>query len=272
MNGAPGAGSRFADLTPRVASALALAVAGALAVWLGGWWFRVLVALAVAAMAWELSRMLEPAPPRVAALAGAVAIGLLPALGAGLSPASGVALMILPAAVLLLLPQLTGLRLGHGRSVAIYLGLVCIAGLGLIGLREGFGALWLLWLVLVVIASDVAGYFAGRMIGGPKLWPRVSPKKTWSGTVAGWLLALAVGAAFMPLLGQGAGFLALTLFVCVAGQAGDIAESALKRHVGVKDSSALIPGHGGAMDRFDAMMAAAVAFQLAALAGLVAQG
>jgi phosphatidate cytidylyltransferase len=156
--------------------------------------------------------------------------------------------------------------------VAAYLALAGVAGLGLIALRDGFGALWLLWLVLVVIASDVAGYFAGRLIGGPKLWPQVSPKKTWSGTVAGWLLALAVGAAFMPLLGQGAAFLELTLWVCIAGQAGDIAESALKRHVGVKDSSHLIPGHGGVMDRFDAMLGAAVAFQLAALAGLVPQG
>jgi phosphatidate cytidylyltransferase len=265
-------GGRFADLAPRVASALGLAVAGGLAVWLGGIWFRTLVGLVVAVIAWELARMLAPPPPRGAALAGAAAIGALPVLGAGLSPVSGLALVLLPVAVLLLLPQLAAIRPGHGRPVAGYLALAGVAGLALIALREDFGALWLLWLLLVVIASDVAGYFAGRLIGGPKLWPRVSPKKTWSGTVAGWLLALAVGAAFMPILGQGPGFLALTLFVCIAGQAGDIAESALKRHVGVKDSSALLPGHGGAMDRFDAMLGGAVAFQLAAVAGLVPQG
>ncbi len=272
MNDAASGGSRFADLTPRILSALFLAAVAALAVWLGGAWFRALVGLVVAAMAWELSRMLVPAVPRMAAIAGAALIGALPPLAAGLSPASGLALMLLPATVLLLLPQLAGLRPGHGRPVAGYLALVCVAGLGLIALREEFGVLWLLWLVLVVIASDVAGYFAGRLIGGPKLWPRVSPKKTWSGTLAGWALALGLGVAFMPLLGQGPGLLALTLAVCVAGQAGDIAESALKRHVGIKDSSQLIPGHGGAMDRFDAMLGAAVAFQLAALAGLVAQG
>ena len=144
--------------------------------------------------------------------------------------------------------------------------LILFAGLGLIVLRGDYGALWVLWLVALVVGSDVAGYFAGRIFGGPKLWPRVSPKKTWSGTVAGWAVAVGIALVFMPLLGAGAGLVFASVLITMAGQAGDIAESAIKRHAGVKDSSNLIPGHGGVMDRFDALIAAAVlAFLLAQL-------
>jgi phosphatidate cytidylyltransferase len=116
----------------------------------------------------------------------------------------------------------------------------------------------MMWLVLVVVVTDVVGYFAGRAIGGPKFWPRVSPKKTWSGTVAGWAVAVAVALLFMPLLAAGPGLIVASVLIAMAGQAGDIAQSAIKRHAGVKDSSNLIPGHGGVMDRFDALVAAAL--------------
>jgi phosphatidate cytidylyltransferase len=122
------------------------------------------------------------------------------------------------------------------------------------------GASWLLWLIGVVVATDVAGYFAGKMIGGPKLWPRVSPKKTWSGSSAGWIAAAIVGAFFSEASGLGVGAIVLSVVMSMASQAGDIAESALKRKTGVKDSSALIPGHGGLFDRFDGMLGAAAAF------------
>lgn len=154
---------------------------------------------------------------------------------------------------------------------AAYLALILFAGLGLIALRDSFGWVWVLWLVLLVIGSDVAGYFAGRVLGGPKLWPRVSPKKTWSGTVAGWILAAIIGAAFMPVLNAGSGLVLASILVAMAGQAGDIGESAIKRHAGVKDSSALIPGHGGVMDRFDAMIAAALMMLVLTEAGLIAR-
>jgi phosphatidate cytidylyltransferase len=110
----------------------------------------------------------------------------------------------------------------------------------------------------VVLASDVAGYFAGRVLGGPKFWPHVSPKKTWSGTVAGWVLAALVGWAFMGPLGADAGLIGASVLLAFAGQMGDIAESAIKRRRGVKDSSDLIPGHGGVLDRFDALIAVVV--------------
>jgi phosphatidate cytidylyltransferase len=121
------------------------------------------------------------------------------------------------------------------------------------------GASVILWLVAVVVASDVLGYFAGRMLGGPKFWPSVSPKKTWSGTVAGWIGAALVGAGFVILSGASWVLMPVSALVAFAGQMGDIAESWVKRRAGVKDASQLIPGHGGVLDRFDALIGAVVA-------------
>jgi phosphatidate cytidylyltransferase len=133
-----------------------------------------------------------------------------------------------------------------------------VAGYGLVEFREEAGTTGILWLVTVVVMSDVAGYFAGRMIGGPKFWPKVSPKKTWSGTVAGWIGAVLVGLGFV-LAGMGGwALLVLSPLVAFAGLLGDGAESWIKRRAGVKDSSHLIPGHGGLLDRFDALIGATV--------------
>jgi phosphatidate cytidylyltransferase len=107
------------------------------------------------------------------------------------------------------------------------------------------------------------------LLGGPKLWPRVSPKKTWSGTIAGWICAGLVGLAFAPSLGASWLIAPLSVLIAMAGQAGDIAESAIKRHAGVKDSSNLIPGHGGPMDRFDALIASALMVMVLAETGLL---
>ncbi len=120
----------------------------------------------------------------------------------------------------------------------------------------------MVWLVLVVVASDIMGYFAGRMLGGPKFWPRVSPKKTWSGTVAGWVGAAAVGLVLVVMGHAGPAIVVLSPLVALAGQMGDIVESLLKRRAGVKDASRLIPGHGGVLDRFDALIGAVLAVWL----------
>lgn len=255
----------FSDLRARALSGLAMAVIGIAAVWAGGLAFELLVYVLTGAMVWELTRMLDPAAPsgkaEAAGLSAAVALWVFSAKLSG-----GVLLGVLALSVLLL-----AWRFPKDRGVAAaYLALILFAGLGLILLRNVHGGDWVLWLVLLVIGSDVAGYFAGRIFGGPKLWPRVSPKKTWSGTVAGWAVAVAIGWAFMGVLGAGAGLLVLSVLVAMAGQAGDIAESAIKRHAGVKDSSNLIPGHGGVMDRFDAMIAAALMVLLLTETGLMA--
>ncbi|MGY3615506.1 phosphatidate cytidylyltransferase [Bradyrhizobium sp. USDA 10063] len=120
---------------------------------------------------------------------------------------------------------------------------------------EGFVAL--MFVLLVVWATDIGGYFAGRSIGGPKLWPRVSPKKTWAGALGGFVGSLVVAAGFAAFgLGPVAPLLVLGAVLSVISQFGDLFESAVKRRFGVKDSSHLIPGHGGLMDRLDGFVAA----------------
>lgn len=256
-----GVRERFRDLAPRVVSGGVLALAGLGALLMGGWWFVAIVTLAAALMVWELYRMLAPVPDgRIAA--GLAVIAGAAALAGAVAPNGLVLLLAVVPAIAGVAPTGRNWRDYAGGAVAVML--ACLA---LIHLREELGAVWLLWLVLIVITSDVAGYFAGRLIGGPRLWPRVSPKKTWSGTVAGWLGAVVIGLIFMRVTGAGAMLLPVSVALSIAGQFGDIAESALKRRAGVKDSSALIPGHGGVLDRFDAMLGAALA--LAAIAALL---
>lgn len=243
---------KFQDLLPRLLSALVMAAAGIVAVWLGGWWFLALVSLSVALMIWELHEMLTPAPQRRYGVLLAVVAGVAILLS-GVFP---IALM-LPFA---LLPSVAALGLlRRNRSIfAGYGALIVLAGFGLFHLRDEFGMVWILWLILVVVATDVFGYFAGRVIGGPKFWPRVSPKKTWSGTVAGWVAAAIVGGVFIWITGARIDLIGLSVAMSMAAQLGDVTESALKRRVGVKDASNLIPGHGGLLDRFDGMLGAAV--------------
>jgi phosphatidate cytidylyltransferase len=120
---------------------------------------------------------------------------------------------------------------------------------------NGFAAL--MFVLLVVWATDIGGYFAGRGIGGPKLWPRVSPKKTWAGAFGGFAASLAVAAGFAASgLGKAIPLLLVSAILTVVSQLGDLFESAVKRRFGVKDSSHLIPGHGGLLDRLDGFVAA----------------
>ncbi|HML13817.1 MAG TPA: phosphatidate cytidylyltransferase [Xanthobacteraceae bacterium] len=135
--------------------------------------------------------------------------------------------------------------------------------------RLGFVAM--IFLFAVVWATDVAAYFAGRLVGGPKLWPAISPKKTWSGAVGGSAAGTAAGLAVAVVGGIEpiAPLLAVGFLLSVIAQFGDLFESSLKRRFGVKDASHVIPGHGGVMDRLDGLLAAALA---AALIGLARGG
>ena len=253
------------DLKPRILSAAVMVAAGLFAILAGGIWFQMLVALAAGLMLWEIWSMVEPdwqVPGVVAALA---ATAVLPAMMA-LPTASALILLLAIPAVLAALGPRAPERVGG------YIAMVLVGSAMLLDLRAGQnGLVWVLWLILVVIASDVAGYFAGRHFGGPRFWPRISPKKTWSGTVAGWLAAALVGAIFVGLTGRGAALIPISILVAFAGQMGDIAQSALKRWAEVKDSSDLIPGHGGVYDRFDALLGASLAVILLDLLGLLAR-
>ncbi len=133
---------------------------------------------------------------------------------------------------------------------------------------KGFAAL--MFVLLIVWVTDSGGYFAGRGIGGPKLWPRVSPKKTWAGAIGGFAASLAVAGGFAAFgLGKMGPLLLLSAALSVVSQFGDLFESAVKRRFGVKDSSHIIPGHGGLMDRLDGFVAAVV---VAALFGFLRGG
>ncbi|MCA6114114.1 phosphatidate cytidylyltransferase [Bradyrhizobium sp. WSM 1738] len=134
--------------------------------------------------------------------------------------------------------------------------------------ENGFAAL--MFVLLIVWVTDSGGYFAGRGIGGPKLWPRVSPKKTWAGAIGGFAASLAVAGGFAAFdLGRAGPLLLLSAVLSVVSQLGDLLESAVKRRFGVKDSSHIIPGHGGLMDRLDGFVAAVV---VAALLGFLRGG
>ncbi|MCK0166539.1 phosphatidate cytidylyltransferase [Jannaschia sp. S6380] len=246
----PKVAGRFQDLAPRLGTAIFLLVIGGVAIVGGGLWFVALISVCVGLMLWELATMLRCGPKRAKLMAGVGAVALFLAnilpIGFGLP--------------LLMLVPMTGIAfIRNDRRIMVgFSAAIVLAGLSLTQHLTQFGLIWMLWLIAVVVMSDVAGYFAGRMLGGPKFWPRVSPKKTWSGTIAGWIGAALVG--WIWVIWQDAGWETVGVSVALAmmAQMGDIAESAVKRKVGVKDSSNLLPGHGGLFDRFDAMLGAAL--------------
>jgi phosphatidate cytidylyltransferase len=239
----------FADLATRMATGAVLAVVGLAAVWAGGWWFSGLVVVIVATLVWELVRMLGGGGKRALGLGGLAAVAIL---AAKLLP-PGIALPVLLAVAI----SGIGLLERNRTLFVVMTTVILLAGFGLILHRDEFGLTWMLWLVLLVAATDTLGYFAGRVLGGPKFWPAVSPKKTWSGTIAGWVGAGLIGWAFMSLTGTGVELIGISVALSMASQMGDIAESAVKRRMGVKDSSNLLPGHGGVYDRFDGLLGAA---------------
>lgn len=162
-----------------------------------------------------------------------------------------------------------GMRGRWGAEGILYSGLALLA---LIAARVGAGGLdFVVFLLVVVWATDIFAYFVGRFVGGPKLWRRVSPNKTWSGALGGLFFAVVLGTLSAFLFGNVnlVGWAATALVLSMISQAGDLMESAMKRRFDVKDSSKLIPGHGGIMDRIDGLVAAAIA---ATAMGLAAGG
>ncbi|WP_294611589.1 phosphatidate cytidylyltransferase [uncultured Roseovarius sp.] len=240
--------ARWSDLAPRAISGVAMAAVGIWVIWAGGLLFDALVSGLAGLMMWEAARMFGAPDARRSGLLAAVAVGLSLWLhGLFVLPLLAAAVVVATASV--------------EREKGVFVALAFWSLLGCFAmalLRDNAGLVWVIWLVAVVVLSDLAGYFAGRTLGGPKFWPRISPKKTWSGTIAGWLGAAVIGFVFMAPTGAGLALVPVSMLVGLAGQMGDIAESAVKRLRGVKDSSNLIPGHGGVLDRFDAMLGAAV--------------
>jgi phosphatidate cytidylyltransferase len=246
-----------------VLAAVAIAV-----LWAGGVLFALFWLAAGLAILWEWQALVGEARHRPRFLAGAV--GLAAAAAFSSYMALGIACLAL-AAVALLTACIAkvGDRVFAGAGV-LYAGALVICAIAL-RLSDATGLIATAWLFALVWGTDIMAYFGGRLIGGPKLWPRVSAGKTWSGTVVGILGGALCGLAVALIGGLHASMLPvllLGLLLAAISQGGDLAESALKRRFGVKDSGALIPGHGGVMDRLDGFTAACVC---AALVGALRQ-
>ncbi len=244
-------------LRARVVSAVAMISVAVAAIWAGGTVFTLLVVAISAIMAWEWGRMVRGtvADPVLtihaicqllaclATLWGAPSLGVL-ILAFGAIAAASLARDLQPAL--------------SAAGVAIIGG----AALALVWLRcdPAAGTAAVLFVMICVWATDTFAMIAGKSIGGPQLAPRISPQKTWAGAIGGFVAAALVGALIAPWLAGGDALTALIVAgaLSVAAQVGDLSESAVKRAFGVKNSSELIPGHGGVLDRMDGLVGAAL--------------
>lgn len=256
----------WSNLGVRVASAIVLIPAVLAALWIGDWAFLLLISVGVALLALEWGGMSAPrAPSRVAAaITVAVLIGLFLAHGGALPLAWGA--VIAGAAAAALVARGVAERPADAAFGVIYIGVPCLCLMWIRTMPQGVW--WTLMLFAITWAADIAAFGVGSALKGPKLWPRFSPNKTWSGFFGGLAGAVLAGAlmTFAPpfrLNPVAAGVIGLV--GGLATMAGDLWESMLKRRFGVKDSGDLIPGHGGLLDRVDGLMFAAVVVAAARL-------
>ncbi|NVO14021.1 MAG: phosphatidate cytidylyltransferase [Rhodoplanes sp.] len=254
------------DTLVRVVSAVVLAPLAIGAVVVGGWPFVLFWAVAAIGVYWEWTSEILRAPRRHLAIGVAVLAfaGLIAGMGR-----PGLAVLVLIGGIA---GMAYAIRERRAWCIAglVYAGLV-LAGPVVLRADPVSGVAAIFFLFAVVWATDVLAYFGGRLIGGPKLAPPISPAKTWSGSLTGALGGVVAGVAVALVAGVpnplAVAWLALVL--SVVSQAGDLFESAIKRRFGVKDSSRIIPGHGGLMDRLDGFLAAA---GVAALVGVMRGG
>jgi phosphatidate cytidylyltransferase len=262
--------SRWTDLVPRVVSAIVMITLALVTLVEGGGVFAAFWFAASLAIHWEWQRMVGGAQPLLRFLVGAAAL----AAAAYLVPASldAAIFIIFAGAAVLAWAAGPGKRLWSAGGLLYAAALVTSVCLLRDSLFDGFEAV--LWLFAVVWGTDVMAYFGGRVIGGRKLLPRISPSKTWAGLLCGLICGTLIGVSILDLVAAVPGesvlsILLLGLVVSVVSQGGDLLESSVKRHFGIKDTSRLIPGHGGVMDRLDGFLAAST---FAALFGLARFG
>jgi phosphatidate cytidylyltransferase len=246
------------DFPRRLAAGLIMGAVAAAATLAGETTFSLLVVLGALIVAWEWGRLVHGADGGIVTAVLMVTAGLaavLAALGFG-----GLGLLALPIGAILATLLSLGRNSLFSALGAFYAGLPAVA---LIWLRADpyLGLLAVIFLIAIVVAADTAAFLAGRLVGGAKLWPRVSPNKTWAGLAGALGASAIVGALFWFGVPDASmmGLAATGVVLSAVAQAGDLAESALKRRFGAKDSGTIIPGHGGLMDRLDGLIAAAVA-------------
>jgi phosphatidate cytidylyltransferase len=252
----------------RVFSALVLVPIAIGTAYVGGWIFAILWSIAAVIVLWEWICLVLPENRRPVLLVGAIALGLSLALaGAAYLTAASAAIVIGMLAGAVLAPAERRAWVAAGLPYAGAIGIAPIV----IRSDSDHGFVAMVFLFAIVWATDIVAYFVGRAVGGPKLLQRISPKKTWSGALGGLagaiLAALAIGASTSVQ-----NLFAISLvgaLLSIISQAGDLFESYIKRRFGAKDSSHLVPGHGGLMDRLDGFVAAAL---LAAVIGMVRGG
>lgn len=245
------------DLLPRVISSLVLAPVAVGAAYLGGLWFLLFWTIASVGVLWEWLHLVAGGEGRATIVVGTAAVLLAALLMAAAGPAPAFAVALIGAAAAAAFAP-RGQRGWHTAGV-IYAVLMLLPPLVLRSDGQaGFAALILLF--AIVWSTDIFAYFIGRALGGPRLWPAISPKKTWSGSIGGTLAAAAVGGVVATGAGVrlGIAFFGVCILLSVVSQGGDLFESAMKRRFGAKDSSHVIPGHGGLMDRLDSFAAAAI--------------
>ncbi len=251
------------SLTLRFVSAAVMLPVVFGAVWLGGWYFAGLVALAAGLMYWEWQGLCGEKGRKANLFALFCASGPLVLLIAG-STQTLVGWILMTLVIFLLH------RYGRQGFLAAGFAYIYLACIGLVWLRglDMAGMETVIWLGAVVVMTDTCAYFTGRTLGGPKLAPKISPKKTWSGLVGGIVGAAAAGAVVAGFVETN--IVTITLLsgvLAVVAQIGDLAISKAKRTFNVKDSSNIIPGHGGVLDRFDGILSTSLAMVLLSLAG-----
>jgi phosphatidate cytidylyltransferase len=253
------------NLLMRVIAALVLAPSAIAIAYAGGWFWLGLVTLAAIGLYVEWLTIVGARTPRVMAAGIVTLFGAAVWLGIGRIGATYVIVALGVIVAALLSPH----RRGWAALGGCYAFAALIASVA-VRLDQVWGFTALMFVLLIVWVTDIGGYFAGRGIGGPKLWPRVSPRKTWAGAIGGFVASLCVAAGFAAFgLGRTGPMVLLGAVLSVASQLGDLFESAVKRRFGVKDSSHIIPGHGGLLDRLDGFVAAVV---LAAIFGFLRGG
>lgn len=254
------------DLVVRAAVAAVIAPIAIVIAFAGGWLWILLVSALAIGLFYEWHTIVNAERDQRVFAAGVIALEII-----ALSLWFGWTGIAVTAAILC--PTLIGF-VSHQRpwwnTIGFIYAAAALTGSILVRLDGTMGFYALVFILFVVWASDIGGYFAGRAIGGPKLWPRVSPKKTWAGAVGGIVLSIAV-ALLVSFLGWGrvVPLIVLAVALSVVSQLGDLFESAVKRAFGVKDSGRIIPGHGGLLDRLDGFVAAII---FAAIIGFMRGG